>query len=64
MKTGFSAFNRDPLDVTKSVGELLFDGYEDRLINLGRKLPILSVVSIPDFDKFGWFYKVGVTIAT
>ena len=40
--------------VTKTVGELLFAGYEDSLINLGRMAAMGE--EIPPFDKFGWFY--------
>ncbi|XP_076673421.1 protein croquemort isoform X2 [Andrena cerasifolii] len=40
--------------VTKTVGELLFSGYEDSLINLGRMAAMGE--EIPPFDKFGWFY--------
>ena len=42
--------------MNKTVGELLFDGYDDPILEIGasfdeeeRTLPI---------DKFGWFYKV------
>ncbi|XP_012253563.1 protein croquemort-like [Athalia rosae] len=39
--------------VTKTVDELLFKGYEDPLIDMGKISP---VADIPPFDKFGWFY--------
>ncbi|KAF4527839.1 hypothetical protein B566_EDAN014640, partial [Ephemera danica] len=42
--------------VTKTVRELLFDGYEDPLISLAGKLPALAKIDIP-FDRFGWFYE-------
>lgn len=39
--------------VNKTVGQLLFDGYEDEL------LAIASMVGAKDAaDKFGWFYGV------
>lgn len=41
---------------TKSVDELLFTGYDDSLIKLGRLAAIGD--DIPPFDKFGWFYMV------
>lgn len=44
--------------VTKSVGELLFDGYEDNLLNMARNMPFLANTGIPDYDKFAWFYMV------
>ncbi|GLV39925.1 scavenger receptor acting in neural tissue and majority of rhodopsin is absent [Carabus blaptoides fortunei] len=40
--------------ITKTVGELLFQGYEEKLIDMGRTLAIPGV-TLP-FDKFGWFY--------
>ncbi|CAL7934631.1 unnamed protein product [Xylocopa violacea] len=42
------------LHTTKTVEELLFKGYEDTLIDLGRIAGIGE--DIPPFDKFGWFY--------
>ena len=48
------------LFLNRTVGELLFDGYDDPILEIGasfddeeRTLPI---------DKFGWFYKVCVNI--
>ena len=47
------------LFLNRTVGELLFDGYDDPILEIGasfdneeRTLPI---------DKFGWFYKVSFT---
>lgn len=40
------------LTVTKTVRELLFDGYSDKLLSLIKTLPIANK---PPFDKFGWF---------
>uniref|UniRef100_A0A6M2DE38 Putative plasma membrane glycoprotein cd36 n=1 Tax=Xenopsylla cheopis TaxID=163159 RepID=A0A6M2DE38_XENCH len=45
---------REKLVITKSVRELLFDGYKDPLIDLIRKMNNTGF-QIP-FDKFGWFY--------
>lgn len=45
---------KQQIAITKPVGELLFDGYSDTLIDLGRKASFTGV-AIP-FDKFGWFY--------
>ncbi|XP_003708422.1 protein croquemort [Megachile rotundata] len=39
------------LVVTKTVNELLFEGYNDTMLNIARKL---NVTEIP-FTKFGWF---------
>lgn len=42
--------------VTKTVSELLFEGYIDPLLSAGRGWP--STSSKVPYDKFGWFYKV------
>ena len=42
---------------TKMVDQLLFRGYEDALIELGRMAADLGE-DVPPFDKFGWFYMV------
>nr|XP_018910296.1 PREDICTED: protein croquemort-like isoform X1 [Bemisia tabaci] len=41
------------ISVTKPAGQLLFDGYEDKLIDLAMNFP--SMITVP-YDKFGWFY--------
>lgn len=46
----------ETLFVTKTVRELLFDGYDDALLSFVANLNI-SAINIP-FDKFGWFYAV------
>ena len=58
--------------VTRSIGELLFDGYEDTVMEIGSSLDSEDdyfddedyevevdedTNKIP-MDKFGWFYKV------
>jgi hypothetical protein len=45
--------------VTKTVRELLYDGYEDPLVSLAGRLPALAKIDIP-FDRFGWFYEVWI----
>lgn len=47
------AATRQTLSVTRSVKELLFQGYEDALMTISRSIPGAS--SSP-YDKFGWFY--------
>jgi len=44
----------EPMFVTKTVGQLMFEGYEDELLNITSKLNI-SDFQVP-FDKFGWYY--------
>lgn len=42
------------ISVTKTVDELLFTGYEDTIINMGK---VAVAEEVPPFDRFGWFYK-------
>ncbi|XP_073972729.1 protein peste-like isoform X2 [Rhodnius prolixus] len=42
--------------IQKKVGDLLFFGYKDPLLDIADSLPKFIGVDIP-FDKFGWFYK-------
>lgn len=44
------------LFVNKTVGELLFDGYDDELVSIGDAYTEDEDKSVP-MDKFGWFYK-------
>ncbi|KAG8303052.1 hypothetical protein J6590_018513 [Homalodisca vitripennis] len=44
------------IHIRRTVRELLFEGYSDRLINMARSMPVFSSVKVP-FDKFAWFYK-------
>ena len=44
------------LFVTKNVSQLLFEGYDDPLLNI--PMPPGLNITIPPFDKFGWFYMV------
>lgn len=55
MSYALSAFNQK-ISVSKSAGELLFDGYQDGLLDFANSLPIET--SAPKVDKFGWFYNV------
>lgn len=51
---GLSLYNQK-LTVTKTAGELLFEGYEDDMVLLAKSLPFLAGEEIP-FDRVGWFY--------
>lgn len=42
------------LYITKSVKELLFDGYDDSILEL--LVNLKDLIHIPLYDKFGWFY--------
>ncbi|XP_036144052.1 protein peste-like isoform X2 [Monomorium pharaonis] len=39
---------------SKMVDELLFTGYSDSLLSMGKMMPLEDV---PFFDRFGWFYQ-------
>lgn len=64
LKFAFSSYSsyqtENQIHVTKSIGEILFDGYDDPFITAGNTLPLIN--SIPGYDKFGWFYKVNYRI--
>lgn len=64
LKIAFSSFSsyetENQIHVTKSIGELLFDGYDDPFITMGNVVPLIN--TIPGYDKFGWFYNVGVKV--
>ena len=46
------------IHVVKTVDELLFSGFEDRLITIGQ-IAVNLGEEVPPFDRFGWFYMVG-----
>lgn len=50
----------ETLYLHKNVRELLFDGYDDRLIDIALKLNI-SGINLP-FTKFGWFAEVSTNL--
>lgn len=52
------------LDITRTVSQFLFEGFEDPLITIASRVPGLSGLEIPDFDKFGWFYMVSQALWT
>lgn len=43
--------------VTRTAGELIFDGYEDPLLDIAIKLKAFFPIDIP-FKKVGWLYGV------
>lgn len=51
---GFSMYGQR-VHVTKSVSELLFEGYEDSMVKLGKSIPFFQNFKMP-FDRVGWFY--------
>jgi len=44
------------IHVVRSVGELLFEGYSDTLIDIAQTMSFFGAIKVP-FDKFAWFYK-------
>ncbi|ETN61545.1 scavenger receptor class B, croquemort type [Anopheles darlingi] len=49
---GFTLYDQQ-INVVKTAGELLFDGYEDNMVLMGKHM--FQDVEIP-FDRVGWFY--------
>lgn len=43
--------------VRKTVDELLFTGYTDSLLTMGK---MMSEADVPSYDRFGWFYMVSI----
>lgn len=54
---GLLKFTGEKLTVTRTVDELLFKGYNDRLLSIASKLEKFNITVLP-YDKFGWFYQV------
>ncbi|RVE50581.1 hypothetical protein evm_004808 [Chilo suppressalis] len=44
----------DNMFLTANVSQWLFDGIDDRVIDIAEKIPFITI-NIP-YDKFGWFY--------
>lgn len=44
--------------IQKTANQLLFEGYEDPIINLSNKLPIPEEEGTKKTTRFGWFYGV------
>ncbi|XP_063920980.1 protein peste-like, partial [Zophobas morio] len=45
------------LYITRTAGELLFDGYPEPLIKLSRAVPLFNDFNFPNWDRFGWLYN-------
>ena len=53
--------------VKRTIGELLFDGYEDTVMHIGSSFEEANDDDVSEkilLDKFGWFYKVIFTIVS
>ncbi|XP_068632464.1 protein peste-like [Battus philenor] len=44
------------MSITRQASELLFEGYEDPLLNLAKSLPASTTGGAPPLDRFGLFY--------
>lgn len=56
---GLHLYNQEG-HITKTASELLFEGYQDDMIDMARDMPSIfngEEISVP-FDRFGWFYMV------
>lgn len=47
------------LHTVKTAGEMLFQGYQDPILDTARTMPF-SVSSLPPMDKFSWFFGVSL----
>ncbi|GBO98673.1 Protein peste [Eumeta japonica] len=54
LSMGLAMFNHK-ISVSKLAKELLFDGYEDSLLDLAKSLPSSTTGGAPPVDRFGWF---------
>lgn len=48
------------LSISKLATELLFEGYDDPLLDLAKSLPASATGGAPPVDKFGLFYGVSI----
>lgn len=46
------------LATSRTVEELLFEGYDDRILTIFSSLPESMTGGVKVADKFGWFYQV------
>lgn len=49
------------LHTVKTAGEMLFQGYEDPILDVARSMPF-STSDLPPMDKFCWFFAVSLNI--
>lgn len=62
MSVGLNLYSQKAF-VVKNARELLFEGYQDDLIDMARELARFDpeTFAIP-YDRFGWFYDVSATV--
>ncbi|CAB3235288.1 unnamed protein product [Arctia plantaginis] len=63
LSIGLKMFKQQ-FSVTKTASELLFEGYNDSLLDLAKSLPASTTGGAPPVDKFGWFYGRNDTLDT
>lgn len=54
---GLGMYNQK-IAVHKTVGQLLFEGYPDEMLEMARTLPKYMTGGAPPVERFGWFYEV------
>lgn len=58
---GLNLYNQHTF-VVKEARELLFDGYEEDLIDMANELAKFGTIKLKiPYDKFGWMYGVSLT---
>ncbi|XP_052755026.1 protein peste-like isoform X2 [Galleria mellonella] len=56
LSMGLALFGQQ-MAVSRLAGELLFEGYEDPLLEFAKTLPPSTTGGAPQVDRFGWFYE-------
>ncbi|KAJ0175857.1 hypothetical protein K1T71_009016 [Dendrolimus kikuchii] len=51
------ALYRQHIYITKTVRQLLFEGYEDPILDAAKSMPSSMTGGAPLVDRFGWFYN-------
>lgn len=61
---GLNSYEQE-IATTKTARELLFEGYEDNMVLMGRE-KLLEGFDVPDnpYDRIGWFYLVSIAQVT
>ncbi|KAJ8721181.1 hypothetical protein PYW07_001956 [Mythimna separata] len=63
LSMGLAMFNQN-IAVSKLARELLFEGYDDPLLDLAKSLPSSTTGGAPPVDKFAWFYERNNSLET
>ncbi|KAM3963772.1 LOW QUALITY PROTEIN: scavenger receptor class B member 4 [Aphomia sociella] len=63
LSMGLALFGQQ-IAVSRLAGELLFEGYDDPLLEFAKTLPPSTTGGAPQVEKFGWFYERNNSIDT